>query len=313
MNGVKERELINEIRERNIEKSSGLRKNVLMSEFTTFRVGGPARLFFEPEDENILIEVLKLFKEYDVPFQIIGNGSNILVRDEGFDGAILRIGKSPNEVEVSENNLNAPAGVLLSYVSKLALDNGLSGLEFASGIPGSVGGAVFMNAGAYGAEVSDIFKSSKILYLSNFKIEKTDKSKMDFSYRHSILENEDSMPTGIVLSAEFELKFDDKEKISERMKDYNSRRIAKQPLNLPSAGSFFKRPEGNFAAKLIEDSGLKGLCLGNAAVSEKHAGFIVNRGGASASDIIMLMNIVRETVYDRFGVMLEPEVRIIGE
>lgn len=288
-------------------------ENMPMSEITSFKIGGPAKLFFEPDNHNALVWLLEILKKYDIPVYIMGNGSNILVRDGGYNGAIIRIGKNMGRVRVKENFIHAPGGFLLSSISKIAWEHGLSGLEFASGIPGGVGGAVFMNAGAYDGEISKIFRSCKVIKTDDLTVTEMFLEDMNYGYRHSSLEKEDGTPKGIILSAEFELQYDDKDKILEKMKDFNLRRNEKQPLNYPSAGSFFKRPEGFYAGKLIEDCGLKGLSFGAAEISAKHAGFIVNKGNAKASDVITLMNIARETVKDKFDVVLEPEVRIIGE
>jgi UDP-N-acetylmuramate dehydrogenase len=241
---------------------------------------------------------------------VIGNGSNLLVRDSGYCGIILRIGAPFQEVCTDDGQrITAGAGVLLSALSKEACDASLAGLEFASGIPGTVGGAVFMNAGAYDGEISRIIESAEILSKDGSETFVLGKEELALSYRHSILQD-----TGnILLRATFLLEKGDREEIAARIKDLTKRRTEKQPLNYPSAGSFFKRPPGHFAGKLIQDAGLSGLAVGGARISPLHAGFIINTGGATATDIIDLMEIVRGTVFDEFGVMLEPEVRIIGE
>ena len=277
-----------------------------MKKHTTFKAGGKAAFLVTPDSEEKVKELIRFFKENEIANYIIGNGSNLLVRDEGFDGVILEIGSKLSEVVVNENKITAQAGALLSKTANQAYKSGLSGMEFASGIPGSVGGGVAMDAGAYGGELKDIVETVTMCDENGEEITLT-VDEMDFSYRHSIVQDKNY----IVLSATFALTPGEPEKILETMNDLNQRRRDKQPLEYPSAGSTFKRPEGYFAGKLIQDAGLKGYSVGGACVSEKHSGFIINKGGATATDIITLIGDVQKIVKEKFGVELEPEVKIL--
>lgn len=282
-------------------------ENEPMSKHTTFRVGGPADLMFAPADREELCVALEAAKAENVPAYVIGNGSNLLVRDGGIRGLVIALGDDYARVCVDGDRIYAQAGARLSKIAALAQENGLSGLEFASGIPGTLGGGCMMNAGAYGGQLSDVLRSCQVWLNGQLKSYSTEE--MEMGYRTS-------MPLkkgGVVFSAEFCLRQDDPAAISERMRDFAARRREKQPLNLPSAGSTFKRPEGRFAGALIEGCGLKGCTVGGAQVSEKHAGFVVNTGGACARDILALIAHVQKTVLAETGVQLEPEVRIIGE
>lgn len=280
-----------------------------MKEYTSFRAGGSAALLVMPENAEELSYALKVLDERGVKHLIVGNGSNLLVRDTGYEGVILRIGEPFQQIRVTGNRIETGAGVLLSAAAREACNASLTGFEFASGIPGTVGGAVFMNAGAYDGEISQIIESAEILSKDGSRIFTLNKGELELSYRNSILQR-----TGdVLLKAVFLLEPGDREKIADRMKELAARRAEKQPLDYPSAGSFFKRPHNHFVGKLIQDAGLQGLSKGGAQVSTLHAGFIINTGGATATDIIDLMEIVRGTVYEEFGVLLEPEVRIIGE
>lgn len=280
-----------------------------MKEYTSFRAGGSAALLVMPENAEELSYALKVLDERGVKHLVVGNGSNLLVRDTGYEGVILRIGEPFQQIRVTGNRIETGAGVLLSAAAREACNASLTGFEFASGIPGTVGGAVFMNAGAYDGEISQIIESAEILSKDGSRIFTLNKGELELSYRNSILQR-----TGdVLLKAVFLLEPGDREKIADRMKELAARRAEKQPLDYPSAGSFFKRPHNHFAGKLIQDAGLQGLSKGGAQVSTLHAGFIINTGGATATDIIDLMEIVRGTVYEEFGVLLEPEVRIIGE
>ena len=277
-----------------------------MKKHTTFKAGGKAAFLVTPDSEEKVKELIRFFKENEIANYIIGNGSNLLVRDEGFDGVILEIGSKLSEVVVNENKITAQAGALLSKTANQAYKSGLSGMEFASGIPGSVGGGVAMDAGAYGGELKDIVETVTMCDENGDEITLT-VDEMDFSYRHSIVQDKNY----IVLSATFALTPGEPEKILETMNDLNQRRRDKQPLEYPSAGSTFKRPEGYFAGKLIQDAGLKGYSVGGACVSEKHSGFVINKGGATATDIITLIGDVQKIVKEKFGVELEPEVKIL--
>ena len=277
-----------------------------MKKHTTFKIGGNADIFVIPKDRQEIIDSIKLCKEFEAPFYIIGNGSNLLVGDGGIKGAVIQIFKNMGNIKVNGNVIKTESGALLSSVSKKALDEGLTGLEFASGIPGTVGGGVCMNAGAYGGEMKDII--SKVVVLRNGEILELSNEEAGFEYRNSrILKN--SM---IVLETEMVLKKGNINEIKEKTREFNRLRSEKQPLEFPSAGSAFKRPEGYFAGKLIMDSGLRGYSVGGASISEKHCGFIVNKGGATAKDVITLIEDVKKIVNDKFGVILEPEIRFIG-
>lgn len=286
-------------------------KNVMLNEpmknHTSFRTGGEADIFVSPDSIKSLKDVIKLFRENDIPFYIFGNGSNMLVSDRGIEGAVIHIGNGFSSIEVKENKITSGAGAILSAVSNAALENSLTGFEFASGIPGSFGGAVFMNAGAYGSEIKNVIKSVLVLN-ENLELEELSKDKLELGYRSSIFQKNNY----IILGGTIELETGNKDNILSEMNELNAKRREKQPLNFASAGSTFKRPEGYFAGKLIEDSGLKGKTIGGAQVSEKHAGFIVNTGTATTDDIINLMDFCKKTVYEKFGVMIELEVRITG-
>ena len=283
-----------------------LREDVSLSEYTTLRVGGEAALFAEPKTEGEIVALLCAAKEAGVPVLVLGNGSNTLVRDGGFPGIVLHLGRDFGEISCDGNVLTAQAGALLSTLAKTACENGLTGLEFAHGIPGSVGGGVYMNAGAYGGELSQTIQSVRVW--DGERIRDVGGDEMDFSYRHTAAMEHD----WLILSAVFTLSPGNKAEIESVMRDQNARRREKQPLEYPSAGSFFKRPAGHFAGQLIERSGLKGLRIGGAQVSEKHAGFLINRGNATAGDFLSLMKQVQRTVKRDSGVLLENEVRIVG-
>lgn len=281
--------------------------NEPMSRHTTFRVGGPADLMYFPSSSEQLVSALRLAKEEGVPAMVMGNGSNMIVRDGGIRGLVIVLGERFAQVSVDGEILTAQAGASMAKVSSAAQAAALAGLEFASGIPGSLGGGCAMNAGAYGGQLSDVLVDAQV-YL-NGEIRTMTKDELQMGYRTTLPLREG----GVVLSARFKLMPDDGEAIMERMRDLNARRRDKQPLNFPSAGSTFKRPEGYFAGALIEQAGLKGRTVGGAQVSEKHAGFIVNVGGATAADITGLIKVVQDEVLRAFGVQLETEVRIIGE
>lgn len=280
-----------------------------MRDYTSFKAGGNAALLVQPANREELAFAVKTLSEKNVDHLVIGNGSNMLVKDTGYGGVVLRIGEAFQTIQINGDRMEAGAGVLLSAAAKEAAGESLTGFEFAAGIPGTIGGAVFMNAGAYDGEISFIIESAEVLSGDGTQIHRLKKEELELSYRHSILQK----TGGILLSAAFHLKKGEPEAINARMKELSARRTEKQPLAYPSAGSFFKRPHNHFAGKLIQDAGLCGLSVGGAQVSALHAGFIINTGGATATDIINLMEVVRATVYQEFGVMLEPEVRIIGE
>jgi UDP-N-acetylmuramate dehydrogenase len=279
-----------------------------MSKHISFRVGGPADILVKPSSEDQIKDILTFAKKENIPYLIIGNGSNLLVRDGGIRGIVIKIAENFNDFSIEGTTVTAQSGAMLSFMGKAIMRNNLTGFEFAAGIPGTLGGAIAMNAGAYGGEMKDIVKSVRLID-SQGNIVELSNEEMQFAYRKSILSKEEY----IVLSAVMELKEGNYEEIRDIMKDLTNKRVTKQPLNLPSAGSTFKRPEGYFAAKLIEDCGLKGLTLRGAQVSDKHCGFVVNLGGAKAKDILDLIYVVKITVYSKFGVMLEEEVKILGE
>ncbi|SCJ88136.1 UDP-N-acetylenolpyruvoylglucosamine reductase [uncultured Eubacterium sp.] len=284
-------------------------QNVDMREFTSFKAGGKAREMVILESVEELAEVLQEIHRLQKKYIVLGNGSNTLIKDSGFDGVVVKLGEAFNRVTVEGDRLICGTGALMSVVAKAALAADLTGFEFASGIPGSIGGAIFMNAGAYGGEMKDIVESVRLVRNDGSKVESIKAADMELAYRHSVLEETRDVAVTVTLK----LKKGNHDEIAAQMADLTRRRNEKQPVQYPSAGSFFKRPEGYFAGKLIQDAGLKGTSVGGAQVSELHSGFIINRGGATATDIIDLMHLVQNTVYDKFGVRLEPEVRIIGD
>ncbi len=278
-----------------------------MKNHTSFKVGGPVDILVIPNKIEQVEKIINACKKHKINYFVMGNGSNLIVRDGGFRGVVIKL--TPiNSIMIDGNIVKAEAGVLLSTLSKEILRSSLKGFEFASGIPGTVGGAVAMNAGAYGPEIKDILESALVLDNDGNIISLSNKE-MDFSYRSSIVQKKNY----IVLEATFKLEEGNYDEIKNRMDELNKRRVDKQPLNYPSAGSTFKRPEGHFAGKLIEDSGLKGKAIGGACVSEKHAGFIINYNNATASDVLGLINFVKETIKENYGVTLEAEVKVIGE
>jgi len=281
-------------------------ENEPMALHTTFKIGGPARLAVFPKNENEISEVIKKCKEENVRYMVVGNGSNLLVADEGIDAVVILLGKEFGEVKlIDDTTIFAEAGAPLMKVCRFALENGLSGLEFAYGIPGSCGGGAFMNAGAYGGELGDVmFRCDHIDKDGNKGSLEGDDLKL--AYRHSAYYENGCIITG----AYFKMQKADKEKIKAKMNDYMSRRRDKQPLEYPSAGSTFKRPEGNFAGALIEQCGLKGTSIGGAEISTKHAGFVINKGGATCKDVLDLCKKVAETVKAEKGIDLEMEVRV---
>ncbi len=294
-----------------LEKLKEIFKEVYINEpmknHTSFRTGGPADVYVKADRAENIIKAIEMLKKENVEYTIIGNGSNLLVSDRGICGAVIEIGSMMNNISVEGEKIYAEAGALLSSLAAAAAENCLTGLEFASGIPGSVGGAVVMNAGAYDGEIKDAIDYADVID-NEGNILRLTKDELGLSYRHSVIDEKKM----IVIGAGFRLKEGDGRAIKEKMADFAARRREKQPLNYPSAGSTFKRPEGHFAGKLIEDAGLKGKTIGGAQVSQKHAGFIINTGDATTEDILELMDCCVETVYNKFGVRLEPEVRFIG-
>ena len=279
-----------------------------MAAHTTFRIGGPADYFVMPETVEELANVLKLCREEKVPYFILGNGSNLLVGDKGFSGVVIQLYKNFDGLSVEGTRVTAKSGAMLIRVAKEAAKAGLTGLEFASGIPGTIGGAMVMNAGAYGGEMKDVITSVTVL-TKNGDIKTLSGEEMNFRYRGSVVEEEGY----IVLEAVMELAEGKLEEIQARIEELSVQRRTKQPIEYPSAGSTFKRPEGYFAGKLIQDANLRGYQVGGAQVSEKHCGFVINAGGATAADVMQLMQDVSDRVKEQFGVTLEPEVKRIGE
>lgn len=277
-----------------------------MRKHTTFKAGGKAKYFVTPDSVEKLSKLI-LFLQNKTDYYVMGNGSNLLVKDEGYNGVIIKIGQKLSDISVKDNKIICEAGAYVSKIANTACENELSGLEFAAGIPGMLGGAVAMNAGAYGGEFKDVITTVTLMDKSGNIIRMTNQE-MQFGYRRSVVQKGDY----IVLAAEFELKIGNKSEISDKMNDFLRQRREKQPLEYPSAGSTFKRPDGYYAGKLIMDSGLRGYNVGDAYVSEKHCGFVINKGNATATDIINLMNEVSEKVENKFGVKLEPEVKVIG-
>ena len=288
--------------------STRVREEEYLRHHTTFKIGGPADLFVEPTTMAELSFALRTIHEFDVPVTIIGCGSNILVKDGGIRGAVVSVRHMTQIMDCNDNVLCIGSGYMLKDASEFAWENGLTGLEFAIGIPGTLGGAVFMNAGAYDGEMSHVVTAVRAVDFQG-NIKEYDASHLDFAYRHSIFHDNHEVIGEVIMT----LKPGDKAAIKARMDELTEKRESKQPLEFASAGSTFKRPPGYFAGTLIEQTGLKGLSVGDAQVSHKHAGFVINTGSASAKDVLDLIAEVQRRVYDQHGVHLEPEVRLIGE
>ena len=297
---------------RTIIDHSRIREQEPMRAHTTFRIGGPADYFVDVKDTEELMALLSLCREEGIPWYILGNGSNLLVADRGVKGVVIRLSGEFEKYEIdkgeTEGVLYAGAGIRLAKLARTAADAGLSGLAFAGGIPGTLGGALVMNAGAYGGEMKDCVRSVTVADPAGC-IRELDAREMQFGYRTSILQRRDY----IALRARLVRPFGDPEELLVQIEELNRRRLEKQPLEYPSAGSTFKRPEGNFAGKLIMESGLRGYRMGGAAVSEKHCGFVINTEEATAEDVYRLIEKVKEIVHEKTGVMLEPEVKYWGE
>ena len=279
-----------------------------MAKHTSFRIGGPADALAQPADEAELAALLQRAAEHAVPVTLVGNGSNLLVRDKGIRGLVIKLSNAFADIAVEGNTITFGSGVSLAMASKKAASLSLSGMEFAVGIPGTIGGAVYMNAGAYDGEMAKVVSSVRVMD-GQGKVKELAASQLDFAYRHTALQNSGLIVTGVTVC----LKPGKAEAIAAKMADFSQRRISKQPLELPSAGSMFKRPPGYFAGTLIEQTGLKGYTVGGAQVSQKHAGFVVNVGGATASDVLQLISDVQNKVFAAHGVHLEPEVLVLGE
>ena len=279
-----------------------------MAKHTSFRIGGPADVLAQPADEAELAALLKRAGEHAVPVTLVGNGSNLLVRDKGIRGLVIKLSNIFSSITVDGNVLTFGSGISLAMASKKAASLSLSGLEFAVGIPGTIGGAVYMNAGAYDGEMAKVVTCVRVMDMQG-KISELQASELDFAYRHTALQNSG----WIVISVTVALQPGEAESIAAKMADFSQRRLSKQPLALPSAGSMFKRPPGYFAGTLIEQTGLKGYTVGGAQVSQKHAGFVVNVGGATAKDVLQLISDVQSKVFAAHGVRVEPVVFVLGE
>ena len=285
----------------------GVKRDEPMKKHTTFRIGGPADIFITPEDESQFLAAVRLCRQEGMPYYILGNGSNLLVSDSGYRGAVIETEKALSRLEADGETLKAGAGILLSVLAKEALRLSLTGLESASGIPGTLGGGVVMNAGAYGFELKDVLESVRVLHREG-NVRTVLAGELKLGYRYSMIPETGS----IVLEAALRLKKGDPEAIRARMEELAAQRKSKQPLEYPSAGSTFKRPEGYFAGKLIDDAGLRGFQVGGAQVSEKHCGFVINRGDATAEDVMELCRQVQEKVFQKFGVRMDMEIRKLG-
>ena len=286
--------------------SGGVLKNEPMSRHTTFKIGGEADFLVQPSTVSEVCCCVKFLRKEKIPFAVIGNGSNLLVSDNGFRGVIIKLLKNFSQIREEDGLICAQAGATLSSLAAFAAERGLEGLQFASGIPGTVGGAVLMNAGAYGGQMSDVVVRTKYIDKSS-EIQTAEEH--GFSYRSSVFQKNG----GIILETAMKLQHGNRDEIYEKMRSLAEARREKQPLNFPSAGSAFKRPEGFFAAKLIDDAGLRGFTVGGAKISEKHTGFVINRGGATQKDVSELMQKVSDTVYEKFGVRLEREIKFLGD
>lgn len=293
---------------KNVIAEDRIKKDEPMNKHITFRVGGPAKYYVVPETKEEIKAAIACCQENDIPYYIIGNGSNLLVSDKGYDGVIIQIFKNMNQVEIKGNEITAQAGALLSAIANKALDAGLTGFECLGGIPGTLGGACVMNAGAYGGEIKDVLKEVVALTQEG-EFVTIPKDELELGYRTSII----AKAGYVVVEATVQLEAGDKEAIKARMDELKEQRTTKQPLEYPSAGSTFKRPTGYFAGKLIQDAGLRGFQVGGAQVSEKHCGFVINKDQATAADVDELMKQVAAKVKEQFGVTLEPEVKKLGE
>lgn len=293
---------------KNFISEERIKQNELMKNHTSFHIGGPADILVLPQDAEEIKRIITCCKDEGVPFFVMGNGTNLLVRDKGIRGVVIKLAQNFNDIQITKNIIKCKAGMAVSAAVRAALENSLSGLEFASGIPGTVGGAVVMNAGAFGGEMADVVKKVNVLDLEG-NIFEMSKDELGYSYRNSVLQKGDK----ILLDVEMELAPGNRDEIKAKMEDYISRRKQKQPLNLPSAGSAFKRPPGNYAGYLIEKAGLKGYRIGGAMVSDLHAGFIVNIDNATCEDVLKLIKHIQKEVKDKFNIDLEPEIKIQGE
>lgn len=296
------------VRELQEARVGEIRLNEPLAEYTTWKIGGPADALVVPDGKQGLVETMRILNRHGMPFTLLGRGSNMLVTDKGVRGIVIKLGPGLDKYRFEGNLVYAGGAVSLITLSVRAGKEGLTGLEFAGGIPGTVGGAVFMNAGAHGSDMSRILKEAEIV-LETGETVRLQKDDLQFAYRHSLLQEK----TGIVTEAVLELKFGDRKEIAAAMASYKDRRLKTQPLQQATSGSTFRNPENMYAAKLIEEAGLKGYRIGGAEVSRQHANFIVNTGGATAKDVLELMNYMQQQVKEKFGVELIPEVLIVGE
>lgn len=288
--------------------SDNVKREEPMKKHTTFRIGGPAEYYVCPHSAEELKKILQICKENHLPFFILGNGSNLLVSDKGYRGVVIQLWKNFSDIAVEGSRIRAKAGASLAKIAAEALNEGPAGMEFAAGIPGTLGGAVVMNAGAYGGEIKDIICEAEVLDAEG-NVLFLSKEELELGYRSSIVKEKGY----IVLSALLELHTGERKEIAGKMEELKEQRVSKQPLDMPSAGSTFKRPEGYFAGKLIMDCGLRGFSVGDAQVSEKHCGFVVNKGNATAEEVLKLIREVQRQVKEKFDVMLETEVKFLGE
>lgn len=291
-----------------IVTAENIATNEILAKHTTFKIGGPADYFITPKSKEQLVKSIQYCQANEVPYYILGKGSNVVFADKGYRGVIIQIYKKFDQITIEGTRITALAGVMLARLAKEAAEKGLSGLEGEAGIPGTVGGAVTMNAGAYGYEIKDHIVSAEVLD-SLGTVHTFTKDQLKLGYRSSIIQEKNY----IVLEAVFDLQPDSKEAILQKVVEFNKQRVAKQPLEYPSAGSTFKRPQGYFAGKLIMDAGLSGYRIGDIMVSEKHCGFVINVGNGTSKDFMQVIKDVKRIVYEKFQVMLEPEVRLIGE
>lgn len=285
-----------------------IKENEPMKHHTTFRIGGVADVMALPYKEQEIVEIIELAKKHNIPYTIVGNGSNILVTDKGIRGIVIKVADNFSQISIDGNTVYAQAGARLTAISRRIYEEGLTGFEFASGIPGTVGGGVYMNAGAYDSEMKNVVKSVTVLDKNSNVIELENEA-MEFGYRKSKAMKEDY----IILSVVMELKSGNKDEIKAKIDDFTNRRVTKQPVSEFSAGSTFKRPEGHFAGKLIEDTGLRGYTVGRAKISEKHCGFVINKGESTFKEMIEFIQGVKHKVYEKTGVKLEEEIKILGE
>ncbi len=290
------------------QKEFDYKLDALMQEYTTLKIGGKADILVEPRTTDELVDLIKKAKEENVQVTFIGNGSNLLVLDGGIRGVVIKFGVNFSKTTIEDNIITAQSGILMSKLASIAADNSLAGFEFASGIPGTLGGGIVMNAGAYKGELKDVVIQVTAL-LKDGTVKVFNQDELDFSYRYSVFTDSDML----VLEAKIKLSKGNQEEIKARIKELSQKRRTTQPLEYPSAGSAFKRPQNGYAAAMIDESGLKGYTVGGAQVSEKHAGFVINKDNASAKDVVCLLKDVQKKVFEKFDTMLEPEIIIVGE